>query len=46
MLKKKKKEKEGDVSPKKMDAGDSIDQPMKNTPQFISTSSGTQGGWF
>lgn len=46
MLKKKKKKKEGDVSPDKMGAGDSVDQPMKNTPQFISTSGGTQGGWF
>lgn len=46
MLKKKKKKKEGDVSPDKMDAADSVDQPMKNTPQFISTSGGTQGGWF
>lgn len=43
---KKKKKKKDDVKPKTMDAQDVVDQPMKNTPQFISTSSGTQGGWY
>ena len=43
---KKKKKKKDDVKPKTMDAQDVVDQPMKNTPQFISTSAGTQGGWY
>mgnify|MGYP003150936308 CR=1 FL=1 len=42
----KKRKKKDDVSPDKLDAQNTVDQPMKNTPEFISTSGGTQGGWF
>lgn len=45
MLKKKKKKKDS-VAPDKLDASAVVDEPMKNTPQFISTNAGTQGGWY
>ena len=45
MLKKKKNKKDS-VAPDKLDAQAVVDKPMKNTPQFISTNAGTQGGWY
>ena len=45
MLKKKKNKKDS-VAPDKLDAQAVVDEPMKNTPQFISTNAGTQGGWY